>query len=242
MEQGAPKFENETKQECLQYKHSCRSKKFCSTHSVCQATHKIVLYGPVTTLALRSLRPSCPNDSGSLQVGFRGRSTSNEIIDLGLKERACCTKLFQIGLQIGLLLLLRVDHKCQVAELRLHKSGKLPMNCVSFHSFSPDLRLTIREGLDTLFKQRAPKLQRNQTKVFALRTHVQTKNICSTRNVCFVLMVAKALLHLWYNITAVHETQTHVLSVARIALHCHGGALEDNHGCLCRRRLVGILD
>ena len=54
---------------------------------------------------------------------------------------------------------------------------------------------------------------------------LQTKNISSTRNVCFVLMVAKAVLHPWHNIAAVHEPEPHVLSVARNALHHHGGAL-----------------
>ena len=91
------------------------------------------------------------------------------------------------------------------------------MNSVRFHPFSLDLRLEIREGLDSP------------------RTFAQHENDC------FVLMVAKSVLHLWYNITAVHEPKPHVLSVARIGLHHHGGALEDSNGGFCRRRLLGIL-
>ena len=68
------------------------------------------------------------------------------------------------------------------------------------------------KGWITLFERRAPKLQQKQTKVSSLQTHLHTKNICSTRNVCFVFMVAKAVLHLGYNITAVHEPESHVLS------------------------------
>jgi len=45
---------------------------------------------------------------------------------------------------------------------------------------------------------------------------------------------------LWHHISAVHHAACHVLAVARITLHHHGGWLEDRHGDLCHGQLLMV--